>query len=64
MAINEVYGIGGYCEECDPLHDHPLHNIIEQIEVPDPEPTHVDTAMEKLKALGLTEEEINALLGR
>jgi hypothetical protein len=64
MALNTVYGIGGYCAECDPSHDHPLHNIIEQVEVPDPEPAPVDTAMEKLKAIGLTEDEINALLGR
>ena len=25
----ELYGIGGYCEDCSPDHDHPLHNIIE-----------------------------------
>jgi len=35
MAINVKYGIGGYCADCDPTHEHPLHNIIEQIEVPD-----------------------------
>ena len=35
MAINVTYGIGGYCADCDPSHDHPLHNIIEQIEIPD-----------------------------
>jgi hypothetical protein len=35
MAINITYGLGGYCAECDPSHDHPLHNIIEQVEVPD-----------------------------
>jgi hypothetical protein len=43
---------------------YPLDKFIEQIEVPDPEPTPVDTGLEKLKALGLTEEEITALLGR
>jgi hypothetical protein len=26
---NEVYGLGGWCENCDPSHDHPLNNIIE-----------------------------------
>lgn len=35
MAINETYGLGGYCDECDETHDHPLHNIIERIEIPD-----------------------------
>jgi hypothetical protein len=35
MALNTVYGIGGYCVECDPSHDHPLHNIIEQVEEAD-----------------------------
>jgi hypothetical protein len=64
MAINILCGIGGYCVDCDPTHDHPLHNIIEQVEVPDPEPTHLDTALEKLQALGLSEAEINALTGR
>lgn len=38
MALNIVYGIGGYCAECDPSHDHPLHNIVEQTEVPDEAP--------------------------
>ena len=23
-----IYGLGGYCENCDPTHDHPLHNLI------------------------------------
>jgi hypothetical protein len=31
-----TYGIGGYCENCDETHDHPLHNIVEEIEIPDP----------------------------
>lgn len=33
MAIIQVtYGLGGYCENCDPTHPHPLNNIIEIIE--------------------------------
>lgn len=28
----EIYGLGGYCEECEPSHDHPLNNILEVIE--------------------------------
>ena len=28
MAENVVYGIGGWCENCDETHDHPLNNII------------------------------------
>lgn len=35
MATVIVYGLGGFCVDCDPSHDHPLHNIIEEIEVPD-----------------------------
>lgn len=35
MALNQICGIGGYCENCDPSHDHPPHNIIEEVEVPD-----------------------------
>lgn len=38
MMIETIYGIGGFCEFCDETHDHPLHNIIEIIEHPDPEP--------------------------
>lgn len=30
MIINQLFGIGGYCEDCSPTHDHPLHNIIEE----------------------------------
>jgi hypothetical protein len=28
-----VYGIGGYCENCDSSHDHPLNNVISEEEV-------------------------------
>lgn len=27
-----VYGLGGYCENCDETHTHPLHNIVEIID--------------------------------
>jgi hypothetical protein len=27
-----IYGLGGFCENCDETHDHPLNNIIEVIE--------------------------------
>jgi hypothetical protein len=67
MALHITYGLGGYCENCDNTHDHPLHNIIEQTEVADPEPTDQQRAKEsaqaKLKALGLTDEEIQAMIG-
>ena len=36
MAENITYGLGGYCAECDETHDHPLNNIVEIIELPDP----------------------------
>jgi hypothetical protein len=37
-----TFGIGGYCENCDPTHDHPLYNIIEIIEIPDAETLPTD----------------------
>lgn len=33
MGFQITYGIGGYCENCDPSHDHPLNNIVEVIEI-------------------------------
>jgi len=35
MGINITYGLGGYCEDCDPSHNHPLHNIISMHEEED-----------------------------
>ena len=56
-----IWGEGGY----DP--SKPNNNILEQYEVPDPEPTPEElakaSAVVKLSALGLTEEEVKALLG-
>lgn len=34
-----IYGLGGYCENCDESHDHPLHNLIAEIDLPDEEET-------------------------
>lgn len=68
MAINTTYGEGGYCENCDDTHAHPLNNIIEQIEIEDPQPTNNNeeqrqSAITKLRNIGLTDEEIQALVG-
>jgi hypothetical protein len=56
-----VYGLGGY----DPEKEN--DNIVEQYEIPDPEPTEQElnrqSAKSKLAALGLSEEEVQALLG-
>jgi hypothetical protein len=30
-----TFGLGGFCENCDATHDHPLHNIVEITETPD-----------------------------
>lgn len=30
-----TFGLGGFCENCDETHDHPLNNIVEIIETPD-----------------------------
>jgi hypothetical protein len=60
-VLTTIYGIGGY----DP--SKPNNNIIEQYEVPDPEPTPEEaaraSALAKLQALGLTEAEAMALVG-
>jgi hypothetical protein len=61
MATVIIYGLGGY----DPEKEN--NNIIEQYEVADPEPTEQEllkqSAKNKLTALGLSEEEIQALIG-
>lgn len=64
--IRTLYGDGGFCEFCEPSHNHPMHNIIEEAEVPEPEPTPESiaqkSALAKLAKLGLTEEEVLSLL--
>jgi hypothetical protein len=35
MAQIVNYGLGGYCIDCDPSHDHPLNNIISIEVIPD-----------------------------
>ena len=61
MTRHVIYGLGGY----DP--SLPNGNVIEQYDVPDPEPTPEEvaraSAVAKLQALGLTEEEALALVG-
>jgi hypothetical protein len=56
-----VYGLGGF----DP--SLPNGNIIEEYDLPDPEPTEEEqaraSALAKLQALGLTEAEASALIG-
>ena len=37
MEIIVSYGLGGYCENCDESHDHPLNNLISIEEIPDEE---------------------------
>lgn len=57
-----VWGEGGF----DP--SKPNNNMIDQYEVADPEPTPQEvarkSALAKLSELGLTEEEVNALLNK
>lgn len=61
MAKITIYGLGGY----DPEKEN--NNIIEQYEVEDTQATEQDTlkesAITKLRSLGLTDEEIQALIG-
>jgi hypothetical protein len=67
MGLNTSYGDGGFCENCDETHGHPLHNIIAEYEVADPELSQEEllkqSAKNKLAVLGLSEEEIKALIG-
>jgi len=55
-----IYGEGGH----DP--EKPNNNIVDQYEIADPEPSAAElarrSAMTKLKVLGLTDDEIQALL--
>ena len=60
MALNITYGQGGYCENCNDTHEHPLYNIINQYEVEDSQPTEQEmlkqSAVTKFRKLGLTDE--------
>lgn len=33
MTVIVTYGLGGYCENCNETHNHPLHNIVEILEL-------------------------------
>lgn len=57
-----TYGLGGYCENCDETHDHPLHNITSVIDIPD-DPVPEDPRIQILIDLGMTEEQARAILG-
>ena len=35
MSTLTVFGLGGYCADCDTSHDHPLNNIISVEVIPD-----------------------------
>lgn len=35
MSQIVTFGLGGFCENCDESHDHPLHNIVEIVDIPD-----------------------------
>lgn len=35
MSAWTKYGPGGFCENCDETHDHPLNNIVEEIFIDD-----------------------------
>jgi hypothetical protein len=63
MGYIVTYGIGGYCEDCSAEHDHPLHNIVEEVFVEEQEQDIQDRKAEILQKLGLTEEEVQILLG-
>lgn len=49
-----TFGLGGWCEHCDPSHDHPPHNIVEVVEMP--------TTHTPLDSIGVVAT-LNAVLG-
>jgi len=51
MGINITYGIGGYCENCDSSHDHPLNNVISMQEFEDEPITDTQAIAEALAQL-------------
>jgi hypothetical protein len=67
MTTIITYGEGGFCADCKKSHEHPLNNIIGQHHVEDPQPSAEElarqSALSKLTALGLSTEEVNALIG-
>lgn len=60
MATYIRYGLGGYCEQCDSSHEHPLHNIVETYEYETEEP-QADTQALADALTQLPEETLNAL---
>jgi hypothetical protein len=60
MGMYVTYGLGGYCAECDPSHDHPLHNIVAQGDYESEEP-QTDTQAIAEALAQLPEETLNAL---
>lgn len=66
MSKEIVYGIGGFCDNCNDSHSHPLNNIIEENEIEDYINNELENKkiaiFEKLKKMGLTEEEINLII--
>jgi hypothetical protein len=36
MAKHYIYGLGGYCPDCNPdIHNHPMNNLVEIEDIPD-----------------------------
>lgn len=60
MGTYITYGLGGYCKDCTPDHDHPLHNIVAQGEYETEEP-QTDTQALAEALTQLPEETLNAL---
>lgn len=60
MALKTTYGLGGYCENCDASHDHPLNNIISEVEY-EVEEESTDTQVLADVLSQLPEETLNAL---
>ena len=55
------YGIGGYCEICNPeVHGHPLHNMIFEEEILDLEPVSDITQIAEA-LVSLPQEALDAL---
>lgn len=54
MSRIVTFGLGGWCEHCDPSHDHPPHNIVEDVET-----ATIQTPLDSIGVIAT----LNAVLG-
>lgn len=63
MAAIITYGLGGYCENCDESHDHPLNNLISIVEIEEDPGVVSDNVVQIAEALSqLPAETLNSII--